>query len=278
MERRATARYRRAMVRPSATAASSVGELIRDWRQRRRKSQLELALDAEISSRHLSFVETGRAQPSREMILHLAEQLDIPLRERNALLLAAGYAPVFPERPISDPALDSARAAVDLVLTAHEPYPALAIDRYWNLVAAMPMLEGASAELLKPPVNVLRLSLHPDGVASRIANLSQWSAHLFARLGRQIELTADPLLIDLLKELKSYSPSQPAHAEHGGVAVPLEFDTPAGRLSFLSTTMVFGTPVDITLSELAIESFFPADAATAAALARLQSQTSDRTA
>lgn len=253
-----------------------IGEHIRSWRQRRRLSQLELAAETEISTRHLSFLETGRAQPSREMVLRLAERLQIPLRERNLLLIAAGFAPVFPQRAYDDPELKAARAAIDLVLKGHEPYPALAIDRHWTMVAAngavAPLLHGVEAALLKPPVNVLRLSLHPKGLAPRVANLPEWRGHLLGRLNQQIELTADETLIALLDELRRYaahgaaSGRPPSERDHAGIAVPLELVTPAGTLSFLSTTTVFGTPVDVTLSELAVEAFFPADAATAEAL------------
>ena len=241
-------------------------------------SQLDLALEAEISSRHLSFVETGRSQPSREMVLNLAERLDVPLRERNILLVSAGYAPVFAERALTDPALASAREAVDLVLKGHEPYPALAIDRHWTLLAAnaavMRLIAGAAPALLRPPVNVLRLSLSPEGLAPRIANLAEWRAHLLARLRRQIELTADAALSALLNELERFpAPRAPASAasapSHQSVVVPLRLASETGVLSFLSTTTVFGTPIDITLSELALESFFPADRATADALQRL---------
>jgi transcriptional regulator with XRE-family HTH domain len=255
-----------------------VGELIRQWRQHRRVSQLDLALDAEISPKHLSFVETGRSHPSREMILRLAEHLQVPLRARNALLNAAGFAAVFAERPLDDPALAPARAAVDLVLKGHEPYPALAVDRHWTLVAAnriVPLfMEGLGASLLQPPVNVLRLSLHPEGLAPRIANLGQWRRHLLERLRRQIEATADPSLVELLSELRAYPAPDEAppisEADYGGVVVPFLMNTPHGVLSFFSTTTVFGTPVDITLSELAVESFFPADDATAGAVRGMQ--------
>lgn len=256
-----------------------VGVMLREWRQRRRMSQLDLALEADISTRHLSFVETGRSQPSREMLLHLAERLEIPLRERNLLLTAAGFAAVYHERPLTDPALQSARKAIDLLLAAHEPYPALAIDRHWNLVAAnavVPrLLAGVDESLLVPPVNVLRLSVHPKGLAPRLANLAQWRAHLVARLHHQVQLTADPVLAALLAEVQDYP--VPPHAtgngeplpDFGDVVVPFQLVTPAGTLSFLGTTTLFGTPVEITLSELAIESFFPADAATAEALRQL---------
>jgi transcriptional regulator with XRE-family HTH domain len=252
----------------------TIGDHLREWRQRRRLSQLDLALEAEISTKHLSFLETGRAQPSREMVLRLSERLDVPLRERNVLLVSAGFAPVFPQRPLADPALGPARKAVDLVLNGHEPYPALAIDRHWTLIAhnaaVPPLLTAADATLLQQPVNVLRLSLHPNGLAPRIANLAEWRAHLLTRLRQQIDVTADGELIKLLDELSSYPAPSSAKAaratvseEYAGVVVPLRFVADAGTLSLFSTTTIFGTPVDITLSELAIESFFPADAATA---------------
>jgi transcriptional regulator with XRE-family HTH domain len=243
-------------------------------------SQLDLACEAEISTRHLSFLETGRAQPSREMVLHLAERLEVPLRERNVLLVAAGFAPVFAERSLADPALQSARRAVDLVLAGHEPYPALAIDRHWTLIAANSavgrLIGGADAALLEPPVNVLRLSLHPQGLAPRIANLPEWRTHLLARLRQQIEVSGDPTLAQLSRELLDYplaGRSQPGKLDAdrwpAAVVVPLRLRTEGGTLSFISTTTVFGTPLDITLSELALESFFPADASTAEALRRL---------
>lgn len=250
------------------TSPSTVGAHLREWRQRRRLSQLDLACEAEISTRHLSFLETGRSRPSREMVLRLAEHLDIPLRERNRLLNAAGFAPLYPERPLQ--ALDGAREIVELVLAAHEPNPALAVDRHWTLVAAnravAPLMAGVDASLTSGPLNVLRLSLHPGGLAPRTLNLAEWRAHTLERLRRQIEVSGDPVLADLMAELKSYpAPEGPVHAADGlAVAIPYRLSTPAGVLSFLSTTTVFGTPVDVTLSELAIESFFPADAATAA--------------
>src|SRR6266545_497402 len=264
----------------STVSAQPVGTLLREWRQRRRLSQLDLASEAEISSKHLSFLETGRSLPSREMILHLAEQLAIPLRERNLLLIAAGYAPIFSERALDDPALQTARKAVDLVLAGHEPYPALAVDRHWSLVAANnaipPLLAGVDGALLRPPINVLRLSLHPSGLAPRIANLPEWRAHLLARLRHQIDLSADPVLIELMRELNGYPMPSSARShppvsdrDYAGVLVPFQLITEAGRLTFFSTTTIFGTPIDITLSELAIESFFPADALTAAAVRRL---------
>lgn len=253
-----------------------VGELLRDWRHRRRVSQLGLALEAEISPKHVSFVESGRAQPSRDMILRLAEHLQIPLRERNTLLNAAGFAAVYAERPLDDPALASARAAVDLVLKGHEPFPAIAVDRHWSLVAANAavgfLLEGIDDTLLAPPVNVLRISLHPRGLAPRIANFAEWRGHVLDRLRRQVDAANDPVLIDLLRELREYplqhEPGRPTrqHRDYAGVVVPFELRTPGGILAFFGTITVFGTPLDITLSELAVEAFYPADAATAAVL------------
>jgi transcriptional regulator with XRE-family HTH domain len=254
--------------------APAVGSLLREWRERRRLSQLSLALDAGVSTRHLSFVETGRARPSRDMVLTLAEELKVPLRARNALLLSAGYAPAFAERRLDDPALDGARRAVDLILAGHEPYPALAVDRGWTMVAAnravAPLLAGVEPSLLEGAVNVLRLSLHPAGLAPRIVNLAEWRAHLLERLRTQIEATADPQLVALDAELRGYPGEAAVESDNGfgGVAVPLRIRTAGGVLSFISTTTVFGTPRDVTLSELALETFFPADAETAAAFGR----------
>jgi transcriptional regulator with XRE-family HTH domain len=261
----------------AAPARRSVGDLLRDWRQRRRMSQLLLAVEAGISARHLSFVESGRSQPSREMVMHLAERLDVPLRERNALLIAAGYAPLYRERGLDDPQLAAAREAVDLVLHGHEPYPAVAVDRHWNIVASnralAPLIGDASPALLAAPANALRLSLHPEGIAPRILNWQAWRTHLLTRLQRQIDASADAALASLHDELAAYppppgTPDAPDAAEAIGhhIAVPLRIRTALGDLSFYSTTTVFGTPVDITLSELAIEAFFPADPQTAAAL------------
>jgi transcriptional regulator with XRE-family HTH domain len=254
--------------RPPMHTAQPVGTLLREWRQRRRMTQLDLALEANISARHLSFVETGRSQPSREMLLHLSEELDIPLRQRNALLTSAGFAPMFAERRLDDAALASARQAIDLVLAAQKPFPAFALDRHWNIAAsngALPQLyEGIAPELLAPPMNALRLSLHPGGLAPRIVNLAEWRAHLLLRLRRQVELSADAQLAELLREVSGY-PAPPAlEVPEHAVLVPCRIRTPAGVLAFFSTTTVFGSPVDVTLAELAIELFFPADPASAA--------------
>jgi len=254
-----------------------VGGLLRQWRQRRRLSQLDLACDAGISTRHLSFVETGRAHPSRDMLLHLSEQLDVPVRERNVLLVAAGYAPIFPERPLADPALAPARAAIDLVLERQKPYPAFALDRHWRIVAsnaALPELyDGVAPELMQPPVNAMRLSLHPRGLAPKIANLAEWRTHLIFRLRRQVELTADAALIELLREVSAYPDAGGAHVDtaklENEIVVPFKINVDGELLSFFSMTTVFGTPVDVMLSELALELFFPADDATADTVRRM---------
>jgi transcriptional regulator with XRE-family HTH domain len=255
-------------------SVTPVGERLREWRLRRRLSQLDLALDAEISTRHLSFVETGRAAPSREMLLNLADRLELPLRERNALLLSAGFAPVFPQRPLDDPALQPARAAIERLIGAHEPYPALAVDRHWNLVAAnaavATLAAGVAPALLAPPANVLRLALHPEGLAPRIENLAEWRSHLLARLRRQCAETGDRTLAELHSELSGYpggGGDEPFDA--AALAVPLRLRVGEESLSLLSTTLVFGAAREVTLSELAIEIFLPADPATAEALRRL---------
>lgn len=245
-----------------------IGHHLREWRQRRHLSQLDLAGDAEISARHLSFVETGRAAPSREMVLKLAERLEVPLRERNVLLVAAGFAPAFPQRSLDDPALKAARQAIDLVLKAHEPNPALAVDRHWNLVSAnrmvAPLLDGVPERLLGQPFNVLRLAFHPEGLARRTVNLAEWCAHLLERLHRQCEATADPELLKLYDDLRAFKiPARSGPLSADAVAIPFKMRHEGEVLSFLSTTMVFGTPLDITLSELALETFFPADELTA---------------
>jgi transcriptional regulator with XRE-family HTH domain len=267
--------YRRPM--QATLPHHDVGSLIRQWRQRRRLSQLDLACEADISTRHLSYVENGRASPSREMLMHLAERLDVPLRERNQLLTAGGYAPIYHERPLADPGLSAARQAVDLILRGHEPYPAMAVDRHWNMLAhnrVVPLLlAGVNPQMLQPPVNVLRLSMHPDGLAPRIVNYAQWREHLFARLRQQIAASGDAGLVDLFNELQALPPPPNAGhappADNAPVAIPFQFQTPQGVMSFISTITVFGTPVDITLSELALETFFPADARTAELLRRL---------
>lgn len=252
------------------------GEQLREWRQRRRMSQLDLAAEADLSTRHLSFVETGRAKPSREMVQRLSEALELPLRSRNALLIAAGFAPSYPERPFNSDASAATREVVQRVLDCHMPFPALAVDRHWQLVASnaavVGLMAGASAELLAPPVNVLRLSLHPQGLAPRIANLAEWKRHIIERLRHQAAESGDPVLEEMIEELRSYpapASKTPASSTEVRIAVPMILDSPAGPLSFLSATTLFGTPAEVTLSELAIESFFPADAATGERLRQL---------
>ena len=256
------------------TSPSSVGELVRSWREQRRLSQLDLASAADISQKHLSFIESGRATPSREMVLLLADHLDVPLRDRNVLLLSAGFAPIFRDRPLTDPAMARAMAMIQHVLKAHEPNPALTIDRHWTMVAAnatvAPLLASVDPELLTPPINVLRVSLHPRGLAPLIVNLPEWRGHLLDRLRRQLRLTRDPKIEALLKELSGYqigtrSNRETQHAQDD-IAVPLRLRTQAGVLSFISTVTVFGTPTEITLAELSLEAFYPADEATAALL------------
>ncbi|MGW5747027.1 helix-turn-helix domain-containing protein [Amycolatopsis sp. NPDC003861] len=248
-----------------------VGELLREWRDRRRISQLDLAISADISTRHLSFVETGRSKPSRDMVLRLGEHLDVPLRERNRLLLAAGYAPAYTETALGDPELDAVRRAVRQLLAGHEPYPAAVVDRNWDLVDANAavglFVAGIPPELT---TNVLRATLHPDGMAPHILNLGEWRAHLLGRLRRQVTQTADAGLAELLDELRGY-PCEQAVPEvevpgPGDIFVPLKFRHDGVDLTFFSTVATFGTPLDVTVAELVIESFFPADSATAAYL------------
>jgi transcriptional regulator with XRE-family HTH domain len=245
-----------------------VGSLLRDWRRRRRLSQLDLALDAGVSARHLSFVETGRSRPSPEMVLHLAEQLEVPLRDRNRLLLAAGYAPVYAERPLQDPEMEPVRRALDFLLAAHDPYPAVVVDRRWNLVAANQSLGLLTAlvapALLEPPANVLRASLHPDGLAPHIDNLGEWRAHLLERLDRQVAVSGDRDLATLRAELEGYPGPSATHHAGDEILVPLRLRAGDAELAFFSTIATFGTAMEITAAELSIESFFPADAATAA--------------
>jgi transcriptional regulator with XRE-family HTH domain len=258
------------------TPAGEVGELLRGWRHRRRLSQLDLALGAEVSARHLSFVETGRSKPSRELLLHLAEHLDVPLRDRNALLVAAGYAPVFAETALDDSSMAPVRAALDSILAGHEPFPAVIVDHRWDMVAAntpamATLSDGVAPELLEPPINAMRVTLHPSGLAPRIDNLAEYSAHLLMRLRRHEIVAPDPAISALLDELRSYPGVEEAPSAAVEPAellfVPLRLRAPDGEpLTFFSTLATFGTALDITLAELAIEQFFPADPATEKAL------------
>ena len=255
--------------------ASSAGALLREWRQRRNLSQLELALRSAVSARHLSFIETGRARPSREMVLHLADRLDVPLRERNRLLLAAGFAPVFGEHSLEESEMAPVRQALERFLLAHEPYPALAVDRHWNVLAANRGVayvnRDVAPELRRPPANALRIALHPEGLASRISNLSNWSSYLLARLRREIEATGDRELQSLYDELVAYpgtttefDPEGPLNSNDVLFMQELRLDD--RDLALFCTLTTFGTPRDLTLAELSIVSFYPADAQTAEAL------------
>jgi len=263
---------------PEVAERPQIGSLIRDWRERRRMSQLDLALGAGVSARHVSFIETGRSKPSAEMVVQLAEHLDVPLRDRNSLLLAAGYAPAYGQRDLADPEMGPVRETIDRVLRGHEPFPAIVVDRHWGLVAGNRtvalLTEGAAPHLLEPPVNVLRLALHPEGVAPRIVNLGEWRAHLLDRLGRQAVASGDPALFALHEELASYPGGGGGHTvdlEAGSIAVPLRMRGAEDQeLAFISTATTFGTAVDVTVSELSIESFFPADDATARALQAIE--------
>jgi len=249
---------------------TSFGELLRTWRDRRRLTQEELSHHAGVSTRHLSFLETGRSNPSREMVLELAEHLEIPLRERNPLLTAAGFAPVYSRTPLEAPEMEAVRAAVNQVLAGHAPYPALAVDRYWNIVnmnaAAALFAQDVDPGLLP---NVYRISLHPDGLAPRVVNFPDLAHHLLHRLRHDVEVSADPVLAALLEEVESYPDvrelARPA-LEHNAIVVPVRIRTPRGELSMFSTITTFGTPVDVTVAELALEIFFPADAETATRL------------
>lgn len=270
----ATAAFSRPAIRP-------VGDLLREWRRHRRLSQLDLANGADISTRHLSFLESGRAQPSREMVLRLADYLEVPLRERNQLLVAAGFAPAYRERGLGDPSLAAVMSSLRQLLQGLEPYPALAVDRHWNLIesnrAAQRMLAGLAPQWLTSPINVLRLSLHPDGLSPHIRNLPAWRAHLLDRLRHQIDVTHDPVLVALLQELRSY-PGEDIDSHNaisGDIAVPMELALGDVTLSMLSTTTVFGTPMDVTLSELALEAFVPADEASARHLHDLAARAAD---
>lgn len=252
----------------AAVARLTVGELLRDWRQRRRMSQLDLASEVGMSTRHLSFVETGRSRPSPELLLTIAGHLAVPLRERNALLLAAGYAPRFSQAPFADPSMDHVRAQVQRMLDAH-PYPGVVVDRQWNVVSAnepaLLLTIGLPAELLGPPMNIYRLSLHPEGLANRTTNFIDWAGHLLEQLRRAVALTGDPTLEALLAEVSAYpnvarlKPPSPGGSDEPPLLMPFRMATPVGEISLFTTLTTFGTPLDVTLDELIVELFFPAD-------------------
>ncbi|MFF7865673.1 helix-turn-helix domain-containing protein [Streptomyces qaidamensis] len=255
-----------------STAEKGAGPLLRAWREQRRISQLELALRADSSARHISFIETGRSRPSEEMVLRLAEHLDVPMRERNALLLAAGYAPRYPETPLDDPALGALREGIERLIGGYEPYPALVVDALYNVVAAnrgvMTLVDGVGEALLEPPLNAMRLALHPQGLAPRIRNLRAWRGHLLEQMERQIALHRSEPLRALYEEVAAYpvpdadpadEPSEPVPY----FALPLRIEHEGRTLSFVSSISTFNTPMDVTVAELAIETLLPADPATA---------------
>lgn len=280
----------------TAPPDTEVGPLLREWRERRRISQLELALRADSSARHISFVETGRSRPSEDMVLRLAEALDVPVRERNALLVMAGYAPRYAQTPLDAPAMSALRESLDRLLTAYEPYPALVVDGVYGVVAANRgialLLEGVAERLLVPPVNAMRLTLHPEGLAPRIVNLPEWRADLLAQMERQIALVRSPALRELYEEVAAYPvPERPADTDRPDVregpggpsgsasadgraggeraaafALPMRLEHGGRVLSFVSSIATFNTPMDVTVAELAIETFLPADRETAAYL------------
>jgi transcriptional regulator with XRE-family HTH domain len=257
-----------------ASPTATIGDLLRDWRQRRHLSQLDLALEADVSARHLSFVETGRSRPSRDLVVDLAERLEVPLRERNALLLAAGYAPIYRETPLETAEMSPIREVLDRLLAGHEPFPAVVFDRHWDVVSLnKPMLslssEGVSPELLTPPINAMRVALHPDGMSSRITNFAEYGAHLLEQLRRQALLTGDPVIAGLEKEVRGYpgvSDAPPELEQPSPLFVPLNIRVTGQEMSFFNTLTTFGTALDITMAELTIEALYPADEATAAAV------------
>lgn len=260
----------------------NVGNLLRGWRKLRGVSQLELALKADSSARHISFIETGRSTPSRSMVLHLAEHLDVPVRDRNSLLVAAGYAPSYPETSLTAPAMSTLRTSLEQLLAAYEPFPALVMDGMYEVVSANRsvrlLLDGVAGHLLEPPMNAMRLTLHPDGLAPRIHNLGEWREHLLERMQRQAALRSSDALRGLYEEVAGYpAPAGRSHTGpgegadgHGPVAhayaLPMRIEAGGRVLSFISTATTFNTPMDVTVSELAVETFLPADAETAAVL------------
>ncbi|WP_399891869.1 helix-turn-helix domain-containing protein [Streptomyces sp. BBFR51] len=260
----------------SGTAATDrgVGPLLRAWRERRRVSQLELALRADSSARHISFVETGRSRPSEEMVLRLAEHLDVPVRERNALLLAAGYAPHYPETPLDDPALGALREGMERLIRGYEPYPALVVDATYQVLAAnrgiVMLMDGVAEQLLAPPLNAMRLTLHPEGLAPRIRNLREWRGHLLEQMRRQIALHRSEPLRALYDEVAAYPVPDPVPGAPDGepdepvpyFALPMQIEHEGHVLSFISSISTFNTPMDVTVAELAIETLLPADPAT----------------
>ena len=271
----------------AAATSQAIGALLREWRERRRVTQLELALEAGVSARHLSFVETGRSKPGRETLLRVLERLDVPFREQNQLLLVAGHAPAFPERSLEDPELQPVRDALEVILRGHEPYPAVAVDRAWNLVAANSPMYALTAvvdvdpALLEPPINVMRVGLHPRGLGPLMVNLGDWHAHWLARLERQLAVTGDEELAALIEEIASYPVPEPERDPASGlggteILGPVRVHGPGGELSFFGMFATFDTPFEVTTSELAIELLFPADRATADLLENLPTDPDER--
>ncbi|KOG55348.1 XRE family transcriptional regulator [Streptomyces griseoflavus] len=256
----------------TASGTAGVGALLREWRLRRRVSQLDLALRADSSARHISFVETGRSRPSREMVLRLAEHLDVPVRDRNVLLIAAGYAPGFPETPLNDPSMDALRGGVERLLAVYEPFPALVVDGTYHVVAAnrgiQALMAGVGAELLEPPLNAMRITLHPAGLAPRIRNFLEWREHLLTQMQRQLAVVRSAPLRALFEEVSGYplpagGRETAADGGHAPYALPMVIEHDGRVLSFISTIATFNTPMDVTVSELALETFLPADQETA---------------
>lgn len=263
---------------------TSFGQMLRAWRRRRRLTQLGLSVAADVSTRHLSFLENDKATPSRQMVLDLSEHLDVPLRERNHLLTAAGFAPLYPQRPLDDPEMSAVKTALDQVLQGHEPYPAIAVDRYWNILAmnapAALFAQDVDDEVLGPPINAYRIGLHPHGMAPRIRNFAEFAHHLLARLRHDVTISADPELAALLDEVESYPNVRELPritVDPGSVVVPIRLRHPQGELALFTTIATFGTPTDITVDELALETFFPADTNTAHRLAQLHDATDGST-
>ncbi|MBT2482838.1 helix-turn-helix domain-containing protein [Streptomyces sp. ISL-94] len=253
------------------TAIPTVGSLLRTWRERRGISQLELAGRADSSSRHISFIETGRSRPSEEMVLKLAEHLDVPMRERNSLLLSAGYAPRYAHTPLDDPSMGTLRQGLERLLSGYEPYPALVVDATYDVIAAnrgiLMLLDGLPEHLLVPPLNAMRITLHPEGLAPRIRNIREWRGHLLAQMERQIALARSEPLRALHEEVSAYPvPDGPGDAEADEpvpyFALPLVIEHDGHVLSFVSSISTFNTPMDVTVAELAIETLLPADPAT----------------
>ena len=251
----------------------TAGELIRFWRTQRRLTQMDLALDASLSTKHLSFVETGRSQPSRQLLVHLAQHLDLPIAERNRLMLAGGFAPPYLEQPYDGEVMQPLRESLSRLLEAHEPNPALIVDGLWNLIeanrAASLLWDGVDPDLLEPPINMLRLGVHPGGLPKISSMTAACNAPLISRLRRQSREDADPALGELLDEVEAYLPDEPPTAQATQPVVSLDLRTPAGEVSLFTVIATLGAPLEVTAASLAIETFVPMDPTSAARLAEL---------